>query len=71
MTVNFGQQESEPTITINGKVLTSTQAMTIRVAIENFASDLRADGLGNDEHGRTMTKLYLTRIDEIRKAIFG
>jgi hypothetical protein len=61
----------EPTITINGVLLTNAEAMTVRVAIENFAMDLRNDGLGEDEHGRTMTRLYLAQIDEIRKHIFG
>lgn len=62
---------SEPTITINGQQLTDGQAMTVRVAIEHFASNLTAEGPGDDEHGRAMTKGYLDRISEIRKAIFG
>jgi hypothetical protein len=61
---------SEPTITINGITLTDAQAMTVRVAIESFAFDLTSDGLGEDDHGVTMTKNYLARIDEIRSLIF-
>jgi hypothetical protein len=61
---------SEPAITINGHTLTSAQAMTVRVAIESFAVDLQA-GLGDDEHGRTMTAAYKDRIREIRGLIFG
>lgn len=61
----------EPTVTINGKRLTEAQAMTVRVAIEHFASDLREEGLGGDEHGKTMTAAYLARISEIRRLIFN
>lgn len=61
---------SEPEITINGVPLTDTQAMTIRVAIENFAIDLNDAGLGEDEHGKVMTRRYLQAIQEIRRAIF-
>ena len=60
----------EPDITINGVPCTSAMAATIRVAVENFASDLREDGLGEDETGRAITKGYLARIDEIRGLIF-
>ena len=61
----------EPLITINGRLLYDAQSMTIRVALEHFASDLRENGLGEDEHGRTMTRGYLERIDEIRNLIFN
>lgn len=56
----------EPQISIQGFLLTAAQAMTIRVAIENFAVSLR-DGLGDDAHGKAMTEGYLARIQEIRK----
>lgn len=39
--------------------------MTVRVAIGAFAMDLQADGLGDDEHGKFMTRAYLDRINEI------
>lgn len=55
----------EPKITINGKVLNDAQAMVIRVAINSFKIDLQSNGLGDDEHGKIMTKLYLERIKEI------
>lgn len=61
----------EPEITINGHVLNSAQAMAIRVAIENFDSELRTDGLGEDDHGKQMAKLYRQRATEIRDFIFG
>jgi hypothetical protein len=59
----------EPTITINGTLLNSAQATTVRVAIESLASDL-VSGLGDDEHGRLMTAAYKARIQEIRELIF-
>ena len=62
--------DREPSITINGMPLTDGQAMTVRVAIENFAHDLHFDGLGEDETGRDITKGYLARIGEIRRLIF-
>lgn len=60
---------AEPSITINGVALTTGQAMTVRCAIESFASDLE-DGLGDDVHGLAMTAGYLARIDELRAMIF-
>lgn len=62
-------QTTEPAITINRIALTDAQAMTVRVAVENFAIDLATHGLGDDGHGRTMTNAYLARIAEIREAI--
>ena len=55
----------EPAITINGIELTTAQAMTLRVAIGSFAMSLRAEGLGDDEHGVRMAKAYLARASEI------
>lgn len=55
----------EPHITINGKVLTEVQAMTMRVAAGRFAADLQHEGLGDDDHSRTMTALYLKKLNEI------
>lgn len=56
----------EAVISINGEVCSGGQAMAIRVALEHFDSNLKSDGLGNDEHGLAMSKEYQTRIDEIR-----
>lgn len=56
---------SEWQITINGRALTTGQAMTVRVALESFALSLR-DGLGDDEHGKAMTAAYIARVEEIR-----
>jgi len=63
--------KSEPLITIFGKELTEGQRMTIRVSLEVFISHLLENGLGDNEHGKEMVKLYLRNIDEIRALIFG
>ncbi len=55
----------EPRIIINGIELGTGQAMTIRVAIENFAMDLQ----GESEYG-AIGLAYLERISEIRAMIF-
>ncbi|WP_434949799.1 hypothetical protein ACRWQL_00445 (plasmid) [Shewanella sp. HL-SH4] len=60
----------EAKIVINNQVLTEAQSATVRVALESFAQELQTDGLGSDEHGKTMTKLYLERISEIRKPLY-
>jgi hypothetical protein len=62
---------NEPTITINDVTLSEAQAATVRCAIEAFSADLRANGLGDDEHGHAMTIAYLRRIGELRHLIFG
>ena len=61
----------EPIITINGIVCTDAMAATIRVAINNFSIDLTNNGLGDDDHGKEMTSLYLERIKEINSLIFN
>ncbi len=55
----------EPTIVINGAQLTEAQAMTVRVSIETFATDL-----GNKMLGEEITPLYLARIQEIRGLMY-
>lgn len=59
----------EPEIFINGENIGSACSMTIRVAIECFASDLIENGLGDDEHGKLMKNNYLNIIDDIRKVM--
>ena len=61
----------EPVITIWGKELTLGQCMTIRVALQSFALDLHARGLGDDETGVKITDSYLKNIGEINEIIFG
>lgn len=60
---------SEPVITVNGRTLSTAEAMTIRVSINSFGMDLQATGLGDDEHGRTMTNGYLACIRSINDKI--
>lgn len=62
---------AEPIITINGQACTPGEAMTLRVAIESFAQDLRENGLGEDETGKALTLGYLRNIDLLRLRIFG
>lgn len=58
----------EPTITINGAVLSSAEAMTVRVALSSFDRSL-ADGLGDDERGRAITAGYQRCINTIHAKI--
>ena len=60
----------EPAIVINGTTLSSGQSMTVRVALESFATDLHESGLGNDDRGKQMAKAYLANIDTIRQMMY-
>lgn len=64
------ERPNEPSIFINGIKLFEAQAMSLRVAVEVFISDLMEDGLGDDEHGIAMKKSYLERLGEIRDLMF-
>ena len=61
---------TEANMIINGVELTFVQSMTVRVAMSSFAMTLQEDGLGNDEHGKFMSKSYLKNIREINRLIF-
>jgi hypothetical protein len=61
--------DKEPAILINGNLLENSHAITIRVPLDSFATNLRHEGLGDDEHGKSMTANYLQSIDEIWKMI--
>lgn len=63
-------RKTEPHIEIEGNVLTPGQSMTIRVAVESFASWLVENGLGEDEHGKRMVKSYSQCIVEIRNFMY-
>jgi hypothetical protein len=58
--------KKEPIIIINGKRTTEEQAMTIRVALNNFIIDLQHRNCGDDFHGIEMVKLYRKKIMEIQ-----
>lgn len=62
---------NEPVIVINGKTLTSAESAVVRIAIESFSTSLQDnDSLGDDEHGRTMVKLYRSNVALIRNKIY-
>ncbi len=55
------------TIVINGQELTRGQTMALRLALDCFHDSMCEDDniLGDDEHGRVMTKSYRNRSNEI------
>lgn len=56
----------EARITINGQALSAAQAMTLRVALQSFATEMEDDNaLGTDQIGRDITQGYRARIHEI------
>lgn len=55
----------EPLITVNGVTLSVGQAMTVRVALTSFVSEMQTDGLGDDEHGIELAKSYADRGNEV------
>lgn len=56
----------ESKITIDGKVLTNAQAMTLRVAMCSWVSELSGRSLGEDSHGKFMQQSYLRTGKEVR-----
>jgi hypothetical protein len=61
----------EPIITINNIMLDEGQAMSVRVAIDVFSAGLEAHGLGDDDHGKEMVRLYRARLAEVKEYIFN
>jgi hypothetical protein len=61
----------EPRISINGVLLSEGQALAVRVACEAFITEMRTKGLGDDEHGKTMARMYIERLIEVRGLIFA
>lgn len=57
--------QHEPTITVNGYTLSTAEAMTVRVALGNFAISLYEEGLGDDDIGRGLCAGYLAAIRTI------
>ncbi len=57
----------EPSITINGMHLSEGQVITLRVALTAFDPG----DLGDDEHGRAMSRLYRARRDEVLRIMFS
>ena len=59
---------AEPEITINGQRLSEGQALTLRVALQNFLSDLREpNALGSDLLGQQIAQNYRNRGGEINR----
>lgn len=60
----------EPVITVNGFTLSVGQAMSVRVAITSYMSEMGQPGaLGDDEHGRAMAQAYQERLSEVCRLI--
>jgi hypothetical protein len=60
----------EADIIINGVRLSPAQSMAVRVAITAYHSDMcNPDALGDDEHGRAMTRAYHDRLLEVLRII--
>jgi hypothetical protein len=54
----------EPTIVINGRTLTYSEAMAVRVAVTEFHTEMgKDDALGDDESGRSMAAGYRRNLD--------
>ncbi len=62
----------EPTITINGRPLTPSEAMAVRVAISSYHGEM-ADptALGDDEHGRAMVAAYRRNLSAVLVMMLG
>ncbi len=61
---------NEAEIIINGVKLSPGQAMTVRVALQSFATDMaQPDALGSDVTGRAIAAGYLRNISTINNAI--
>jgi len=61
----------EPEIRINGKLLSTGESMTVRVAIENFATGLNNDLLSDDDHQARMAFGYKAAIVRIRDKMYA
>jgi len=60
---------NEPDIIINGVRLLPAAAGTIRVAVQNLATDLNANGLGEDEVEKSIARGYLENIQFINEVM--
>lgn len=59
----------EATVVIKGQTLTTAQVATLRVSLNSFTMSLRQDGLGEDDHGKKMTVLYLENCKSILRLL--
>jgi hypothetical protein len=51
--------------------LTNAQTVALRVAVSNYLTDLQDTDLGDDPHGKAVTKLYLARLQEVIELMHG
>ena len=58
-------------ITINGKPLTPPEALSVRLAVDNWAAELALNphALGEDEHGHKMRENYLGHLHRVLHAM--
>ncbi|HMJ16591.1 MAG TPA: hypothetical protein VK524_34490 [Polyangiaceae bacterium] len=63
--------DNEPKITINGKPLTPPEALSVRLAVDNWAAELALNphALGEDEHGHKMRENYLGHLHRVLHAM--
>lgn len=59
----------EPSIIINGVQLTSEQAMTVRIAVAVFTSQLHYDSMAKTEEQKFQEEEYKRNLYELRKLI--
>jgi hypothetical protein len=64
-------EPDESSVIINNVPLSVGQVMTIRVALTDFVLRMENDALGDDEHGKRMTKAYRERAVEVLKLMIG
>lgn len=59
---------NHPQFAINGVNLTPAQCSVVWTALQSFSIEMQNPlALGDDEHGRTMVKLYRKRVNEINQ----
>ena len=62
---------TEARVSINGVGLNAGQVMTLRVAVSSFLSDMRENGLGDDEMGEKLTAGYIRNSHELEILLIG
>ena len=60
---------NEAEITIGDVRLSQAEAMTVRVALSSFIMRMAEEGLGNEAHGKEMTRLYLQHSRRVERLL--
>lgn len=55
----------EAKIVVNGVELTEVQSQAVRVALNSFVADLRANGIGEDEAGKRLAAGYVKNSEAV------